>query len=345
MVPLYTIDAYSTDKALKVGNFNSWFEVLTGGNTRLGFGDGSGHEAAYISAFQNASGKNTLSFLGVDDFGNSFEGITLQEDGRVGIGMDTPSSETKVHIETSSDNFGVLVDAAGNAGSEIGLHAATTKYSSMVKNAYYNGSWYRFDTSSGAFLQEVNPAGDVRFRTAPSGSGAISWRECLALTSGGNVGVGTTNPSTNLHVYDSSSDAILTLSSGAGSRWEVQSTSSGAFEIVDRDAGENRIIVHPSGKVGIGTAIEPPGGTKLAVMGDVYCGGKMSSSGGYDPPYVLYDNESRDAIIKRVAEEVPEDKLDGAALFWNGARLQFEVYLPEQGEFRDLQGNLLEKLQ
>ena len=161
----------------------------------------------------------------------------------------------------------------------------------------------------------------------------------------GRVGVGTTSPSSDLHVYDSSSDAILALDSGAGSKWEVQSASSGAFEIVDRDAGENRVIIHPSGKIGIGTVVEPPAETMLAVMGDIYCDGKLFSVGGVDPPYVLYDNESREAIIDRVDQEVPEDKLDGAVLFWNGDHLRFEIYLPERGEFRDLQGKLLDELE
>jgi hypothetical protein len=67
----------------------------------------------------------------------------------------------------------------------------------------------------------------------------------------------------------------------------------------------------------------------------------LTSDGGNDPPYVLYNKESREAIIDRVAAEVPEDKRDGAVLFWNGEDKRFEVYLPDDGEFRDLDGNLL----
>jgi hypothetical protein len=32
---------------------------------------------------------------------------------------------------------------------------------------------------------------------------------------------------------------------------------------------------------------------------------KVSSSGGYDPPYVLYDPQTREQIIDRIKEEVP----------------------------------------
>lgn len=42
--------------------------------------------------------------------------------------------------------------------------------------------------------------------------------------------------------------------------------------------------------------------------------------------------------------EVPEEKLDGAVLFWNGDESRFEVYLPSAGEFRDLMANLLARI-
>jgi len=96
-----------------------------------------------------------------------------------------------------------------------------------------------------------------------------------------------------------------------------------------------------AGHVGIGTT-EPL--EELHVVGAIHCTGKLTSTGGYDPPYVLYDQETRRAIIERVAREVPVEKRNGAVLFWNGEELRFEVYLPASGEFRNLQGKLLEKL-
>jgi hypothetical protein len=100
------------------------------------------------------------------------------------------------------------------------------------------------------------------------------------------------------------------------------------------------VIIDSTGwsKLGIGTANPTE---ELHVVGDIYCTGKLTSGGGNDPPYVLYDKETRQAIIDRVTTEVPEDKRDGAVLFWNGAESQLELYLPKRGEFRDLLGNLL----
>ena len=56
---------------------------------------------------------------------------------------------------------------------------------------------------------------------------------------------------------------------------------------------------------------------------------------------MLYNKESRKAIVERVAKEVPEEKLDGAVLFWNGDNSRFEVYQPAKGEFRDMLGTML----
>ncbi len=107
------------------------------------------------------------------------------------------------------------------------------------------------------------------------------------------------------------------------------------------DGDNEGLSVDVSGKVGIGTTNPTE---ELHVVGDIYCTGKLTSEGGNDPPYVLYNKETRQAIAERIAEEVPEDKRDGAVLFWNGDELRFEVYLPQKGEFRDLQGNLVGEL-
>jgi hypothetical protein len=94
-------------------------------------------------------------------------------------------------------------------------------------------------------------------------------------------------------------------------------------------------------KLGINTSAPS---NALDVVGDIYCTGKVTSDGGYDPPYVLYDGETRQAIIERVANEVPHDKMSGAVLFWNREADRFEVYLPDRQEFRDLLGNRIEMM-
>jgi hypothetical protein len=112
--------------------------------------------------------------------------------GRIGMGTTTPNPQTTLHVQATQDNFGVLVDSGGVAGSRIGLHAGTAKFASLAKNAFFNaGTWNRFDTTSGAYLQEVTPAGNVTFNVAPStGAAAITWKNALEIDSDGRMGIG-----------------------------------------------------------------------------------------------------------------------------------------------------------
>jgi len=70
-------------------------------------------------------------------------------------------------------------------------------------------------------------------------------------------------------------------------------------------------------------------------------GGKLTSCGGYDPPYVLYDRQARQDIIARVKSEVAPEKQAGAALFFNKETKRLEMYVPSEGKFYDLQGNVV----
>jgi hypothetical protein len=118
--------------------------------------------------------------------------LMLTPNGSLGLNTTTPSPETQMHIRTSSDNFGLLVDADGVAGSEIGLHASTSGYSSLVKNAYWDaGAWQRFDPSGGASIIEFWPGGDMAFRTTMAGANPISWFHGLTLRASGRLGIGT----------------------------------------------------------------------------------------------------------------------------------------------------------
>ncbi|MBI3079014.1 MAG: tail fiber domain-containing protein [Deltaproteobacteria bacterium] len=114
---------------------------------------------------------------------------------RVGIGTTSPSAETTLHVQAAQDNFGVLVDAAV-PGSRIGLHAGSARFASLAKNAFFitGTGWRRFDTATGAYLQEVEPAGHVTFNVAPpAATPGITWNRAMMISNDGRVGIGTTN--------------------------------------------------------------------------------------------------------------------------------------------------------
>ncbi len=192
---VYGIASCTSDSAFTYGGY---FEAPGTAGYNVGvYGNGGAIGVKGEGSYYGVYGKtNSTGYAGY------FEGGRNYFQGSVGIGTESPSSEAKAHVRTASDNFGILIDSEGTLGSEIGLHTANAKYASLVKNAYYDGSWKRFDTTSGAFLQEITPAGDVRFRVAALGANPITWTDEVAMTISGNVGIGTTSPARKLHVND-----------------------------------------------------------------------------------------------------------------------------------------------
>lgn len=88
---------------------------------------------------------------------------------------------------------------------------------------------------------------------------------------GGNVGIGTTQPSTALQVARATGDTEIGIVGGnGGRRWTLQSSAGGAvnlsgtFQIIDRTAGAFRLLIDPTGNVGIGTSTP---NSKLSVAG------------------------------------------------------------------------------
>lgn len=80
------------------------------------------------------------------------------------------------------------------------------------------------------------------------------------------------------------------------------------------------------------------------IFGDHAWFAYVKSTGGYDPPYVLYDRQTREQIIDLIRKEVIPGKEDGAALFFNRDTKRLETYVASEGKFYDLQGNVVHTL-
>ena len=156
--------------------------------------------------------------------------IRLQTDGKVGINTNSPetlglhinkaSTATSIDLNDKGDYHLVLQNsdsASTTAGRHVGLFMQINSNSQAADASIYT----EFEEDGGAKLH---------FTTTKSGTG----QERMVIDSDGNAGIGTTSPTTNLHVESGNRRQVLVVRAGPG---EVASftESQGAMD-VDHDA-------------------------------------------------------------------------------------------------------------
>jgi len=157
--PAWKLDVLSSGMyGLRVGNANSWFEFVTGGNSRLSIGDGHGSEAGYISGYENAAGENILTISACDDVLSCYGWIMLHENGNVNIGGSTPAG--KLHVETD-----VLDETAIRAQSLTGdgvYGQSTSSYGVYGSSSNATGVYGKGSGSGKAGVYGVNNSSNGR---------------------------------------------------------------------------------------------------------------------------------------------------------------------------------------
>lgn len=236
---------------------------IAGGITLIG-GIASGENLTLQSTSNATKGKIILGNSVYDEVNN-----------RLGIGTSTPTS--KIHVETNSlgttqvNSSGILLDnttAAANGSQQIspalelkgrGWKTASTASSQIVAFRQY-------------VLPEqniTNPTGALLFQSEVNGAG---YTTRMAITTGGNVGIGTISPTALLSITTLANSGTL-LSLGANSQQglfrvaysagatTLTSSEYGTFTIATNGGNQNiNIMPNGTGKVGIGQ------GTPTAVL-------------------------------------------------------------------------------
>ena len=168
----------------------------------------------------------------------------------------------------------LTIDSAGNVGIggspsawalgktiQINGSYGTINYNGIsailgIINAYYNGSAY--------IRQNVGYAGSIDFNTAISGGGfafrtenttgsagdTVTLSTKMAITSAGNVGIGTDSPSEKLHIKSTTSGSFIRFEDNGGSGVYVGSRS----DDLEFYAGNSeKMVILSGGNVGIGS--------------------------------------------------------------------------------------------
>ena len=221
--------------------------------------------------------------------------------------FDTGGSE-RIRINSSGDvGIGTTPETAGptwrtlfiGASATIVSRQAASGYDSIFANNYYvNSSNQDRVRTTGPSSRMFLDGNNIRFQISPSTGvgGSPTWSEIMRIDDSGNVGIGTTSPTSNLDIF-STGTSTLTLSypggSGSGSTIDFSLINSGVSQplttqikaIDDGAFRQNlsfltktsatgasglstRMTILANGNVGIGTTGPP---SKITVMESTLC--------------------------------------------------------------------------
>tara|TARA_Y100000114_G_scaffold28265_1_gene24015 strand:- start:1324 stop:2445 length:1122 start_codon:yes stop_codon:yes gene_type:complete len=169
--------------------------------------------------------------------------ITIDSGERVGIGTTSPSSSTK--LEINGDGELLRLDGSGGTARSMRFRGLSTSALAMI-------------TIDGSFKLHCEDSGThMEFHTADT--------ERMRITSSGDVGIGTQNPLTKLHLDTGTSGVPRIRFSHANTgndSFEIGSGLDGitnaGWQIKDVDAVVNRFMIDTNGNIGMGNANVTP---------------------------------------------------------------------------------------
>jgi hypothetical protein len=195
--------------------------------------------ATYVSANNEirsgvTSGQNPYLAFAVREGGspyNTVERMRIDSSGNVGVGTQSPSQ--KLTINSGSSSGGLLVNAT-----------TADPFILLMETAANRGFYLTVDGNN-------NSGSNYSLSFVENNNGTTTNR--MMITSGGNVGIGTTSPTQKLHVQGGQ------VRVSNGSDFYINSTSSNSYVYTSSTpfdiytAGTSRMRVSSTGNVGIGT--------------------------------------------------------------------------------------------
>jgi hypothetical protein len=255
-----------------------------------------------LAVANGGTGLTTLT-AGYIPYGNGTGALSssagLFYDGtKLGIGTSSPLSFAKQTIQFDAGTITQALSLVAYGGSPTisfktaggtaaSPSASTTVAISLMGSTTSDGTTF-FNTSAiqsnvDSTVTTGSHPTHITFSTTPSGSTSRSER--MRIDSSGNVGIGTSSPSTQLHIASATAKTRIDTTAAASNNPELQLTAvarqfnigvggatfatpalQGSYYIYDNTAATYRMVIDTSGNVGIGTS-SPTG--KLDVAGTI----------------------------------------------------------------------------
>jgi hypothetical protein len=231
-----------------------------------------GTSATDVLRLSNISGVGGIYGFGSRNlaFGSITNGEVMRVDNineRVGIGTTSPDAKLDVigqgifQGSTTSSYKGANVGTLNINNNSADGTVDFTQGLVFTDNVTNQGSWTHAGIVS---VGSTGYNGSLVFGTDGDGVRNTSGiTEKMRITSGGRVGIGTTNPTANLHVYTSTNSSTIEVGRGAG-RSSIKASadadggylaldSSGNGLILNHYSSDNVWLVTGGGNVGVGT--------------------------------------------------------------------------------------------
>jgi len=197
----------------------------------------------------------SIQTTGIDLKINATSDLLLLPGSNVGIGTTSPNAKLDVQSSTTGNLLARVYNPNTGTSSSAAFRIASSANNANSASLQFSDSTAYTATISGDRVQ------GLVFRTSASGSNPITIPERMRITPTGNVGIGTTSPSSKLEV---NGDIDTTGSNGYlinGMAWALEN--SGVLTLGDWDGNEfstrimdensNEVLRVTGGRVGIGT--------------------------------------------------------------------------------------------